>query len=195
MKPAAAEIAAAARTASEPSTSGRAFSRAVRTEGWGHVSEEDLMARRRSHARRGTGIDMLVSNTKLLTPTEEFALATKVQVCLSPHPHCRTPRRSQVPLRDATAHITNHADHVQKYVKLEAKQGELREKLGRDATMDEFAASLGTRNVQGLTEILRRGAEYKAAMVQANTRLVVSVARRMRNINRSVPIHVRPSSM
>jgi hypothetical protein len=81
---------------------------------------------------------------------------------------------------------------VQRYVKLQARYNALCAEVGRTATMEEFALHVGTSNVAGLATVMRSGEQCKNAMVSANLRLVVSVAKKFSGPNCSVPLSVLP---
>ena len=66
---------------------------------------------------------------------------------------------------------------VQRLAKLEAKKASLEETTGRELSTQEWAESEGLTLAE-LKQILREGSLAKRKMVEANLRLVVSVAKK-----------------
>ncbi|MEO1636772.1 MAG: RNA polymerase sigma factor, RpoD/SigA family [Cyanobacteria bacterium J06631_9] len=90
---------------------------------------------------------------------------------------------ARYPLLQPTEEI-ELARQVRIIVELESRSEEMKEALGRRATLAELADSLGYSEPQ-LKKLLRQARAAKRRMIRSNLRLVVSIAKRY--LNRGVP--------
>lgn len=67
---------------------------------------------------------------------------------------------------------------LQRYYKLKDRFDIMKEHIGREPTMDEFAEQLGTTDVDRISALMVSGPDVKAAFVKHNMGLVVSICQK-----------------
>lgn len=83
---------------------------------------------------------------------------------------------------------------LQRYYKLKDRFDIMKEHMGREPTMDEFAEQLGTTDVDRIAALMVSGPDVKAAFVKHNMGLVVSICQKYHteDVSMSVsPVYLR----
>ena len=88
---------------------------------------------------------------------------------------------SRVPLLEQSEEII-YGKRIQKMMSLLAEQEKLKKKLGLQPTLKQWAATVGLSENE-LNQALKQGQQAKTKMIEANLRLVVSIAKKYQRRN------------